>query len=114
MTLTQIGEYRYWDHTEAVRVEIPRPTLAHGAAVIELEIAQRGNLDRRAQFFNGTQLRGNETLWRLPVELLEGCEPNSQTKITDDWGRVYLVKTAVRLGTGDDPGHWECLTVEQK
>ncbi len=110
--VTQAGDYQWWDNTEPVRVTVPIPD--NGNAEIDLEIAQRGNLDKRAQFFNGTQLTGKETLWRLPVALLEGVDVTGQARILDDHGREWIVKTAVRIGTGDDPGHWECLTVEKR
>lgn len=113
MTVTQAGDYQWWDNPEAVTVTVPRP-LPLGTAQIDVEIAQRGNLDKRAQFFNGTQLTGKETLWRVPAALMEGVEITGQTKIRDDLGALWIVKTAVLVGTGNDPGHWECLTVKGK
>jgi hypothetical protein len=105
--VTQAGDYQFWDNSEAIRVTV-------GAVQIDVGIAQRGNLDKRAQFFNGTQLTGKETLWRVPAALMENVEITGQAKIRDDLGGLWIVKTAVLVGTGDDPGHWECLTVKGK
>lgn len=105
--VTQAGDYQFWDNPEAIRVTV-------GAVQIDVGIAQRGNLDKRAQFFNGTQLTGKETLWRVPAALMDGVEINGQSKIRDDLGGLWIVKTAVLVGTGNDPGHWECLTVKGK
>lgn len=109
--VTQRGDYQFWDNVEPVRVTVPDPS---GEIVIDVEIAQPGNLDKRAQFFNGVQLTGKETLWRLPAALLDGVEVTGQSEIRDDSGAIWLVQTAVLLRSGNDPGHWECLCLKMR
>jgi len=100
------NDYENWESTEAVTVTLKR---SGGNTAIAVANAKRAALTRQEQLLGGTTLRGDETVWSIPVTLLQELNASvvireGDTIATGDEVWQIIKPNLLRLGS-----RWRCV-----